>query len=150
MQWFEHESCLLLCFWCCTIAWGLEKGRKEIACICGLLGGWGKQDKWEWNASLLLKYHSVLNSILLVYQEWLRKDMQKVFVCAQHEQVCRVPERSKCSSFFLMFFWTLQSLKKLVPVPTWIMHMSNVSPQMNTAHCIKANDPLKRKNHLER
>lgn len=56
---------------------GTWEGQKWIACIYGLLCWWSKQDKWEGTLSLLLKYHSVLNSILLAYQGWFVKDMQK-------------------------------------------------------------------------
>lgn len=40
--------------------------------ICFVLRG--KQDKQEWNTSLLKKdYHSIINSISLEYHEWFRK-----------------------------------------------------------------------------
>lgn len=32
-----------------------------------------------------MEYHSVINSILLMYQEGFRKDMQEVLVYVQHE-----------------------------------------------------------------
>lgn len=34
---------------------------------------------------LKMEYHSVINSILLMYQEGFRKDMQEVLVYVQHE-----------------------------------------------------------------
>ena len=77
----EHKNWLLLSFGLVSV-WGLEKGRKEIACIYGLLCWWGKQNKQEWKASLLkMEYHSIINSISPVYRVIYKGYAKSLGVC---------------------------------------------------------------------